>query len=355
MNWFPLRILYTGVACMVLLAIAACVPVQAADPIPTAESLFPLNQAHLAWMAEIADVEMVASITYVDTLIGKNTSTMLSLHDDFRNARLAVSSIASRPALVTQTSLMQKTVLLFNQETKNQIAAHQGNTGGLQVQIHNALNAADSTVALKKDAYWAIRSARQLDDFDSWVIRTQKTLDTLQTRGYPVTDAQLYLNRFTGLRTDLKSSLDAQDLNNADVTALTIRGRSLEISDRITALQEQVPENTTAEFRIGEADRVIIRADWINNQLVEQILDIGAAEPVLSRTKNDVNLARSALKGGQAGIVSTQLQLIKKDYRDLAAAYRDIAISASLPEGMAEVLKTTRIALEDTADRIGEP
>ena len=354
MNCFPLRVVYPGMACMVFLAIVACVPVQAADPLPTAESLFPLNQTHLAWMAEIADVEMVASITYVDTLIGKNTSTMLSLHDDFRNAKLAVSSIASRPALVTQTSLMQKTVLLFNQETKNQIAAHQGNTGGLQVQIHNALNA-DSTVALKKDAYWAIRSARQLDDFDRWVIRTQKTLDTLQTRGYPVTDAQLYLDRFTGLRTDLKSSLDAQDLNNADVTALTIRGRSLEIADRIAALQEQVPQNTTAAFRIDEADRVIIRADRINNQLVEQILDIGAAEPVLSRTKTDVNLARSALKGGQAGTVSTQLQLIKKDYRDLAAAYRDIAISASLPEGMAEVLKTTRIALEDTADRIGEP
>jgi glutamate racemase len=115
-----------------------------------------------------------------------------------------------------------------------------------------------------------------------------------------------------------------------------------------------VSEDKTAEFRIDEADRVIARADRINKQLTEQILDIGDADPVLYTMKADVKTAHVALNGGQTGLVSTQLTLIKKDYRDLAAAYRDIAVSASLPEGMADILKATSISLEFTADRIGE-
>jgi hypothetical protein len=130
---------------------------------------------------------------------------------------------------------------------------------------------------------------------------------------------------------------------------------STDISHRITALQGEVSQDTTAEFRINEADRVIARAYLINNQLVEQILDIGAADPVLLKTKADVKLAHGALNGGQSRLVSTQLLLIKKDYRDLAAAYRDIAVSSILPEGMADTLKSMSITLENTADRIGEP
>ncbi|MDO9325215.1 MAG: hypothetical protein Q7T80_09705, partial [Methanoregula sp.] len=105
---------------------------------------------------------------------------------------------------------------------------------------------------------------------------------------------------------------------------------------------------------IDEADRVVARAGRINKQLVEQILDIGAADPALYNMKADVKMAHGALNGGQTGLVATQLTLIKKDYRDLAAAYRDIAVSSVLPDGMADILKTTSISLEATSDRIGE-
>ncbi|MFA6225621.1 MAG: hypothetical protein WC620_05435 [Methanoregula sp.] len=86
----------------------------------------------------------------------------------------------------------------------------------------------------------------------------------------------------------LKSSLDSKDFDQADITSLMIRDRSLEITDRIAALQGQVSEDKTAEFRIDEADRVIARADRINKQLTEQILDIGDADPVLYNMKADV-------------------------------------------------------------------
>jgi len=355
MNCNPLRAGYLGILCLALIVIIACVPVHAADyGSSAANSLFPIQQAHLAWMAEESDVEMIASISYVETLYGEDTSAMTSLHSDFSKAKSAIGSITSLPALDKHTSLMQKTALSFNRETINQTNAHQGKIGDLQAQIGKAVNA-NPYVAMKKDAYWTTRSTHQLDDFDTWVIQTQKTLDTLQTQGFPVTDTQPYLDRFASLKTDLKSSLDPKDFDRADTTALRIRDRSSEISDRVVALQGEVSQDKTAEFRIDEADRVISRADRINNQLTESILDIGAAEPVLSKTKTDVKMARGALNGGQTGLVSTQLLLIKKDYRDLAAAYRDIAVSASLPDGMADVLKATSISLEDTADRIGEP
>jgi hypothetical protein len=305
-------------------------------------------------MAEISDVEMGASISYVESLYGEDTSTMTSLQSDFRDAKSAIGSITSLPALDNHTILMQKIVLSFNRETNNQTNAHQGKIVDLQEKIGIALNA-NPYIAMKKDAYWAARSTHQLEDFDNWVMQAQKTLDTLQIQGFPVTDTQPYLDRFSSLKTELKSSLDSKDFDRADSTAIRIKDRSSEISDRILALQGEVSQDKTAEFRIDEAERVIARAERINNQLIEQILDIGAAEPVLSKTKMDVKMARGALNGGQTGLVSTQLLLIKKDYRDLAAAYRDIAVSASLSDGMADTLKATSISLEDTADRIGEP
>ncbi len=352
---YPLiRTGYWALLCLALLVIITCIPVQAADPALSAgESIFPLQQAHLAWMAEVSDVEMVASIAYVETLYGADTGTMTSLHSDFSNDKSAVGSVTSLPALNNQTARMQKTALAFNRETINKTNAHQGKIADLKVQTAKAVNG-NPYIAMKKDAYWATRSTHQLDDFDTWVTRTQKTLDTLRDQGFIVTDTQPYLNRFASLKTEVKSSLDAKDFDRVDATALRIRDRSSEISNRIAAIQGQVSQDTSAEFRIDEADRVIARAGRMNRQLVEQILDIGAADPALYKLKTDARLAHGALNGGQMGLVSTQLTLIKKDYRDLAAAYRDIAVSSILPDGMADSLKATSISLEATADRIGE-
>ena len=354
MNGRSLRAEYLGILCLALIAIITCVPAHALEPgSSAAESLFSVQQAHLSWMAEVSDVEMAASISYVETLYDEDPSTMISLYNNFRNAKSAISSVTSQPALDKHTLMMQKIAIAFNRETKNQTNAHQGKVGDLQKQIGNAVSD-NPYIAMKKDAYWSIRSTHQLDDFDSWVTKTQKTLDLLQTKGYAVQDTQPYLDRFASLKTDLKSSFDTNDFDRVDIIALKIRDRSGEISNRIVALQRGVSRDKTAEFRINEADRVISRADEINNQLIGQILDIGDAETVLSQTKNDVKMAHGALNGGQTGLASSQLLLIKKDYRDLAAAYRDIAVSANLHDGMADVLKATSVSLENTADQIGE-
>ena len=355
MNSHALRAAYRGLLCLALIAIITCVPAHAADPpLSATGSLLPLQQAYLAWMAEETDVAMSASLSYVETLPGNDTRSLTSLHADFSKARSAIGSITSRPALEKHTSLMQKTALSFNRETKNQTTAHQGTMRDLQEQIGRAVNA-NPGIAMKKDAYWDMRSTRQLDDFDAWLKGAQRGIDALQAQGYPVTGTQQYLDRFASFRPDLKSSLDAQDFDRADTLALQIRNSSSEISGRIVDLKVQVSPDTTAEFRIDEADRVIARAEQINNQLTEQILDIGAAEPALAQTKTDVKMARLALNGGQKGLISTGLLLVKKDYLNLAAAYRDIAVSASLPDGMADTLKAMSLSLEDTADRIGEP
>ena len=354
MNRHPLQAGFLALFCLVLLTIVTCVPVHAADPGSFADDrVLPIEQAHLAWMAEVSDVEMVAAIAYVETLFGKDTSGMTSLHADFSKAKSAIGSITSLSELDNHTILMQETARSFNQETMNQMSSHQGKPANLEAQISKAVNA-NPYITLKKDAYWAARSTHQLDEFDAWVSDTQNTLNSLQARGYTVSDTSPYLVRFASLRTDLKASLNTKDFDRAGSTAVMIRDRSSEIADRIAALQAQVTTDTTADFRLGEADRVIARADQINPQLVKQILDIGDAGPVLSKLKNDVKLARGAQNGGKPSLVFNQLQLIKKDYRDLGAAYRDIAVSASLAPGMADILMAMSYSLKETADRIGE-
>jgi len=354
MNRHPLQAGFLALFCLTLLTIITCIPVHAADPGPFADDrVLPIERAHLAWMGEVSDVEMVAAIAYVETLFGKDTRSMSSLHADFSKAKSAIGSITSLSELDNHTTLMQENARLFNQETLNQMYSHQGKPENLKAQIGKAVNA-NPYIAMKKDAYWLTRSTYQLDEFDAWVSDTQNTLNTLQARGYTVSDTSPYLVRFASLKTDLKASLNTKDFDRVGSSAAMIRDRSSEITNRIAALQTQVTTDTTADFRLGEAERVIARADRVNPQLVRQILDIGDAEPVLSKLKIDVKLARGAQNGGQSGLVFNQLQLIKKDYRDLAAAYRDIAVSASLAPGMADILKAMSYSLEETANRIGE-
>lgn len=352
---FPwMRAGYRGILCLALIALITCLPVQAADSgVSAADSIFPVQQAYLGWMAEVTDVQMVAALSYIETLYGADTSTLASLHAEFSQAKFTIGSVASLSALSNQTLRMQKTALAFNREAVNQTNAHSGKMADLQAQTGRAVNG-NPYITMKKDAYWTTRSTHQLADFDAWVIQTQKVLDTLNARGFPVTDTQPYLDRFASLKTELKSSLDSKDFDRADTTILRIKDRSSEITRRITTLQGQVSEDTTAVFRIDEADRVIARAGRINKQLVEQILDIGAAEPALYNLKADVKMAHGALNSGQTGLVVTQLTLIKKDYRDLAAAYRDIAVSSALPDGMADILRSTSISLDAASDRIGD-
>ncbi|MDO9324959.1 MAG: hypothetical protein Q7T80_08405, partial [Methanoregula sp.] len=247
---------YRGILCLALFALITCMPVHAADAgSAAADNIFPIQQAHLAWMAEATDAEMVATISYIETLYGADTSTLTSLHANFSKDKSAIESLSSLPALNNQTSRMQKTALLFNRETINQTNAHQGKMGDLQAQTGRAVNG-NPYITMKKDAYWTIRSTQQLANFDTWVLQTQKTLDTLQAQGFPVTDTQPYLDRFASLKADLKSSLDAKDFDRLDATALRIKDRSLEITGRIATLQGQVSQDTTAAFRIDEADRV---------------------------------------------------------------------------------------------------
>lgn len=340
------------VLCLTLLVIFTGIPVHAADPGTSAVASLPVQQAYLAWMAEVSDAEMVATISYVETLYGADTGPLVSLHTNFSQTRSAIGSTSSLPALNNQTSLMQKTVLAFNRETINQTRAHQEKIADLRAQTGKAVTA-NPYITMRKDAYWSARSTRQLADFDAWVDQTQKTLDSLQAQGFSVTDTQPYLVRFTSLRADVKASLDAKDFDRMDATALRIRDRSAEITGRIAALQGEVSGDTTTSFRIAEADRVVARATRINRQLVEQILDIGAADPALFNLKTDVRVAHGALNGGQSGLVATQMTHIKKDYRDLAAAYRDIAVSSILPEGMADTLRATSLSLETASDQIG--
>ncbi|MEI7856376.1 MAG: hypothetical protein WCH85_02615 [Methanomicrobiales archaeon] len=345
---------YRGILCLALIVLITSLPVQAADSqVSAVDSLFPVQQAYLDWMAEVSDVQMVAAISYIETLYGADTGTLVSLHAEFSQAKSAIGTVTSLPALSNQTLRMQKAVLDFNRETINQTNAHAGKMADLQAQTGRSVNS-NPYIAMKKDAYWTTRGTHQLADFDAWVIQAQKVLVTLQAQGFAITDTQPYLDRFASLKTDLKSSLDSKDFDRVDATALRIKDRSTEITRRIATLPGQVSLDTTAAFRIDEADRVIGRAGRINKQLVEQILDIGAADPALYNLKADVKMAHGAQNSGQTGLVVTQLTLIKKDYRDLAAAYRDIAVSSALPEGMADILISTSITLDAASDRIGE-
>jgi hypothetical protein len=64
---------YRFILCLALLVVFTCLPAHAADPETSAIASLPVQQAYLAWMAEVSDAEMVATISYVETLYGADT------------------------------------------------------------------------------------------------------------------------------------------------------------------------------------------------------------------------------------------------------------------------------------------
>ena len=117
--------------------------------------------------------------------------------------------------------------------------------------------------------------------------------------------------------------------------------------------QQQVPDDSRIRFLLEQADRAVGKADQLNTDTTMVILDIGAAEPALSRLKTDIRATRLLLNAGRLETAKKNLILIKKDFTDLAQGYRDIATSANLPADLSGSLRAIAITLDNAADQIG--
>jgi hypothetical protein len=342
----PARILSTLLVLVALL----CLPVTALDN-ATAQHNVEIRQAHLAWTALDLDVEMNAAITYCGTLYGADTSGMSALLAQFREEETLIPSAATNEEVDALVADMTNTTSLFREETFVVVTRGQGKWEDLNIQVL-AAKENNPYILNKREAYWSVRKANQLADFDAWVKDGQQKLDALKTMGYDTTAAQRALDVFSAKRPAVQAALTSK----TELTILTISPQVLSLSEdfsrKLAAAQEQVPDSMRLMLLLDQADRAVVRADRINTDLVPYLLDIGDADPVLSRTKKDIAASRKILNTGNLGATRTEMVHVQKDLVDLAQAYRDVAHSIALPAEFSLELNTMVLRLDDAADQM---
>jgi len=347
------KALIRGIVVILLLAGCLLTPVGAAPAgIASADHHVAVRQAHLAWAALENDVEMNAALTYVGTRYSTDTAKMATLLADFRATEARIPAAQTDTDINSIVSDLQLTTRQFREEARAQMGAGQGSWTELNGQITLAMSN-NPYIAEKKNLYWSSRTRDQLSDFDSWAEEAQAELTALKANGYDVTKAQRALDVTIAKRPALQAALESRDENNVSDACDLLLSLSLDYVDQVGEAQQQVPDDARILFLLEQADRAVGKADQLNTDTTMVILDIGAAEPALSRLKTDIRATRLLLNAGRLETAKKNLILIKKDFTDLAQGYRDIATSANLPADLSGSLRAMAITLDNTADQIG--
>jgi hypothetical protein len=310
------------------------------------------RQAHLAWAALEKETEMKTAVTYVTTLFGTDTTNMSADLTAFRGEETRIPAAASDADLAGLISDMKNTTALFRDDLSTQMIIGQGKWYDLGLQIGSA-TANNPYITSRQNAYWNTRSTGTLADFDAWVANSQEVLDNLSANGYDTTAAQRTLDKISISRRDVQSALGTRSESSVASTGQQLLSQTQGFSGQVTAAQGQVPAGVQEQFFIDQGYRAVERADTVNYDLTMILIDIGPADPALSKTKNDLASSRKVLNTDNFGATRTPLRLVRQDLTDLSQAYRDVAHSSDLPPSLTAELNSMVLRLDNTSDQMG--
>lgn len=348
------RALIPGIVAILLLAGCLMTPVIAApgDTV-SADHHIAVRQAHLAWVALEKDVEMNAALTYVSTRYYTDTAYMSDLLAAFRDAEARIPAARTDADLDRIIADFRQITRLFRNDSQAQMVAGQGSWAEQNSQILKA-TANNPYIAEKKNLYWSTRTTGQLSDFDTWAKEAQAELNSLKTKGYDTTKAQRARDVTVAGRPDLKAALESRSEERVNAASEVILSLSMDYVSSVEETRHQVPDDTRIRFLLDQAERAVGKADQLNADTMVVILDIGAAEPSLSQLKEDIGATRLLLNAGRLESAKKNMPVIKKDFTDLAQAYRDIASRANLPPDLSRALGAMAVALDNSAGQMGD-
>jgi hypothetical protein len=340
------------IAGFILIALLCCTVSADSNATVSSPNAIATRQAHLAWTALEKETEMKTAITYVTTLFGTDTTNMSADLTAFRGEETRIPAAASDADLADLISDMKNTTALFRNDTSTQMTIGQGKGDDLERQIGLA-TANNPYITDKQNAYWNTRSTGTLADFDAWDTNSQQVLDSLNANGYDTTAAQRTLDRISISRRDVQSALGSRSESTVASASQQLLAQTQGFSGQVTIAQGQVPEGVQEQFFIDQGYRAVERADKVNYDLTMILIDIGPADPALSKTKTDLASSRKVLSTGNFEATRTPLRLVRQDFVDLSQAYRDVAHTSDLPPALTAELNSMALRLGTTADRMG--
>ena len=337
---------------LVLVTVLICVPAAAAPAdTPLSPNEIGIRQAHLSWIALAKDAEMNAAITYIYPLYETNTTRLNTLYADFKDQEALVPAATTQAGFDNITREMRSITGAFRGEIPVQMARGYGNGDALTLKVR-AATTNNPYLDAKKAAYWDLRKANQLEDFDAWVLDAQGALDSLKKQGYDTAPAQRTHDVIVSKRPDLVSALESKSEDRIISANQVILPLSRQLGEQITESQQNVSDGEKYQFYIDQGYRATSRAFAIDNDLTRILLDIGPAEPALKKMNTDLSASSKLLRTGNLGATKTPLSLVRTDLKDLSADYQDIANTANLPPDLTVTLRALVINLDTTADQM---
>ena len=306
---------------LILIITLICQTAAATPPgTPLTSSEIGIRQAHLSWIALTRDAEMNAAITYIYPLYETNTTRMSALYADFKNQEALIPATTTKAGFDNLTQELRNITGAFRSEIPDQMARGYGKWDDLTLKVR-AATANNPYIEEKKAAYWNIRKANQLNDFDAWVLDAQGKLDILNKQGYDTAPSQRTHDVIVAKRPDLVAALDSKNEDRTIAINQVLLPLSQQLGQQVADAQGNVSDAETLQFYIDEGYRAVARADTVNNDLTVILLDIGPSEPALKKVKVDLTAAGKLLKTGNLATTRTRFSLVKTDLKDLSSNY----------------------------------
>jgi hypothetical protein len=302
-------------------------------------------------MALERETEMKAALTYIGTRYGTDTAQLNSLLVNFRAAEAGIPSARTDAEIDVLIAGLRQIAGQFQKETVSQMNRGYGAWDDLELGMMKA-TANNPYIEEKKNFYWSTRISGQISDFDTWAQGEQAHLDGLVERGYDTARAQRALDVVVAKRPELQAALESKSEDRVNAAAGTLLALTGDYAVKLKETQQQVPDDARIRFLLEQADRTVVKADRLNTDTILVIIEIGDAEPALSKLKSDLVATRLLLNAGRLEAARKNLLILKKDYTDLAQAYQTLATSANLPPDLQQALAAMSVALHNTADRM---
>lgn len=205
------------------------------ETFPLLDDQVPVRQVHLTWLAAKEEIEMQATIDYLES-IDAPAAYLSAIRDEFHKTAASVSSVTTGDGLDAVLEKFRNQTRQFRDETDTQMRVFNGSTGELRARIRFTTDTSMKAKALE-DVFWQTRERCELADFDLRVHTSQKTLDILMENGYETATAQEKLDKIQAMRGTLAGVLRSRNDSGIEEIHRKIHATSVELSRLVKNLQ----------------------------------------------------------------------------------------------------------------------
>lgn len=342
---------------IILMLLASCLlpGVVTASEYPVLDNQVETRQTHLEWLLTLQEISMEAVVDYIDEISdGNGTSGLEDILAEFRGEVDDIESYTTHVGLNNFLRSLRDLTTAFRDETRSLMSEYEGKVLVLLIRIGEEIAENQEQLDALKDHYWTNMRENSLENFDIRVERAQCVLDTLDERGYDISEAQGKLDEIAALRDDLEAAFGDRD--NLEILGVSLQAleMSRELAEIVRALQVEVPPSRILGHWANVGERIVDRTGVIIDELKRLEMDTGELERIHGEAETHLAEAKAKLEDGDIVGSAGALMELKEDLLGLRDAYVDLVFPEGVPEAIQEAMDALGEKLRETAEDMEE-